>query len=261
MTTENRYRSDLQKINNLLQSSMIVYPKELVIAVLKDFFGKDTEFYSFRKDEWGFTKTPDHTDLPLDAGLKDNLTTRIFIGENNRFDIIFYPAIVVKFSGSTSTPIGNNRNQLTIQYKKVLYDDGYGNLTEVIRPDTLNTSGAWESSLTIDIFSKSLRAADEITELVSMCLTEIYFDQLYQAGVVIKPISISGVSTQDDRNDKLFRYSITVPIRTEWLRAIPINNTIEAIKFLIEFDDLSKNDPSPAYNLTIITDILLSEKI
>lgn len=261
MATNNHNRSDLEYFYNLIQSSMIVYPKELIIATLKDFFSNDTRFYSFRKDEWGFTKTPDHTDLPLGAGIKDNLTTRLFIGENNRMDIIYYPAIIVKSGGMTSTPIGINRNQGTIQYKKVLYDDGYGNLTEVSRPSTINTSGAWEGSISIDILSRSLRAADEISQLVSMCLTEIYFDQLVENGVVVKPISISGVSTQDDRNDKLFRYTITVPIRTEWLRAIPVDNLIEVINFVIEFDDLSQKFASPAHNLTIITDVILSEEL
>lgn len=261
MTTENHNRSDLYRLYDIIQASMITHPKEVIIAVLKDFFNNDSTFYSFRKDEWGYTKTPDHTDLPLGAGLEDNLTTRLFIGEYHRNDVIFYPAILVKYGGGTSTPIGINRNQFTIQYKKVLYDDGYGNLVEVTRPDTINTSGAWESSISIDIFSRSLRAADEITQLVSICLTEIYFDQLKEAGVVVKPISISGASTQDDRNDKLFRYTITVPIRTEWLRTIPIDNLVESIKFIIEFDDLSQKYPSPAYNLSIITDILLSEEL
>lgn len=240
---------------------MITHPKEVIIGVLKDFFSKDNTFYSFRKDEWGFTKTPDHTGLDLDAGLNDNQTTRIFIGEYHRNDVILYPAILVKYNGGTSTPVGINRNQCSVQYKKILYVDGYGNSQEIYRPDTINTVGAWESSISIDILSRSLRASDEITQLVSMCLTDIYFEQLYQAGVVVKPISISGVSTQDDRNDKLFRYTITAPIRTEWLRAIPVDNLVEAINFIIEFDDLSQKYPSPAYNLSIITDVLLSEQL
>lgn len=245
-------------MHHLVQSSMIVFPKEIVIAVLKHFFEQDT-FYRFVKDEWGFPKTPDHTNLPLDAGINDNLTTRLFIGENNRFDTIFYPAIIVKSSGMTYVPLSFNRNQGTIQYKKYIYDDGYGNLSEVSRPEFFNTAGTWEGSLTIDIYSKSLRAADDLAELTSMALTEIYFDQLIESGLLVKPVSISGTSTQEDRNDKLFRYTITAPIRYEWLRSIPISTLLEVVNFVIEFDDLSQSTASPAYNLTINTEQILSD--
>jgi hypothetical protein len=258
MATNNHYRSDLESLHYLVQSSMIVYPKELVISVLKDFFSQDT-FYRYVKDEWGFPKTPDHTGLPLAAGMNDDLTTRLFIGENYRFDIIYYPAIIVKSGGMTSTPLSFNRNQGTIQYKKYLYDDGYGNLSEISRPEFFNTAGAWEGSLSIDIYARSLRAADDLAQLCSMALTEIYFDQLVEAGLLVKPISISGSSAQEDRNDKLFRYTITAPIRYEWLRTIPISTLLEVINFVVEFDDLSQSTASPAYNLTIFTDQILSE--
>lgn len=258
MATNNHYRSDLQYLHNLIQSSMIVFPKEIIISVLKDFFGKDT-FYRFVKDEWGFPKTPDHTEMALDAGINDNLTTRLFIGENYRFDVIFYPAIIIKSGGMTYTPLSFNRNQGTIQYKKYIYEDGYGNTSEISRPEFFNTAGAWEGSLSIDIYARSLRAADDLTELVSMALTEIYFDQLVEAGLLVKPISISGSSAQEDRNDKLFRYTITVPIRYEWLRSIPISTLLEVVNFVIEFDDLSQSTASPAYNLTINTEQILSD--
>jgi len=258
MATNNHYKSDLQSLHHLVQSSMIVYPKELIISTLKDFFSQDT-YYRYLKDEWGFPKTPDHTDLSLGSGIKDDATTRIFIGENYRYDTIFYPAIIVKASGMSYVPLSINRNQGTIQYKKYLYEDGYGNSIEVSRPEYFNTAGVWEGNLSIDIYSRSLRAADDIAELCSMALTEIYADQLSEAGLVVKPVSISGTSAQEDRNDKLFRYTITAPIRYEWLRSIPINTLLEVVNFIVEFDDLSQSTASPAYNLTIVTDQILSE--
>jgi len=258
MATNNHYRSDLQTLHHLVQSSMIVYPKEIVIATLKDFFSKDT-FYRYVQDPWGFPKTPDHTGLSLGSGVDNDLTTRLFIGENYRFDVIFYPAIIVKFSGANYSPISFNRNQGTIQYKKYIYEDGYGNQTEVTRPEFFNTDGVWDGNLNIDIYARSLRAADDLAELCAMCLTEIYFDQLQEAGLLIKPISIGGSSAQEDRNDKLFRYTLTIPTRFEWHRSIPINTFLEIINFIVEFDDLSQSTASPAYNLTITTDQILSE--
>src|SRR5258708_1117815 len=100
MTTNNINRSDLPKIYNIIQNSMILYPKELVIATLRDFFSTDS-WYSYRHDAWGFPKTPDLTGVPLDAGFTDNITTRLFIGEAYRFDVIYYPSILVRHGGST----------------------------------------------------------------------------------------------------------------------------------------------------------------
>ncbi|MCZ2224565.1 MAG: hypothetical protein LC122_13150 [Chitinophagales bacterium] len=257
MATNNFNKSNLEYVYNIIQHSMIVFPKEIVLAVLKDFFSHD-QYYKYNNDEWGFAKTPDHTDLPLGAGINDNLTTRIFIGENYRQDIIYYPSILIKSNGSKYVPISINRNQGTIQYKKILYDDGYGNLTEISRPEYFVTAGAWEGSLTIDVKTRSLRSCDDICQLVAMALTEIYFDQLVESGLIIKPLNIGGVSTTEDRNDKLFTQSITLDIRNEYRREIPIETLIESVLFSIEFDDLSQKYPSPAINLNIDTSVTLS---
>src|ERR1700690_1148449 len=106
MSSNNFSKSLLFDLNNFVQSSMIVYPKEIIIATLRDFFSRDS-FYCYSKDAWGFANTTDHTDLPPGADLPTNfnshganqggLSTRLFIGENYRYDGIFYPAILVKF--------------------------------------------------------------------------------------------------------------------------------------------------------------------
>jgi len=266
MGSNNFYRSDLMGIYNVVQSSMIVYPKEVIIATLRDYFSKDS-YYHFSKDAFGFPNTTDHTDLPLGADLPYGpgsnpqlnpspiLPTRIFIGENYRNDSIFYPAILVKSGGSKYVPISINRNQETIRYQKILMTDGYGNETIVTKPTSIVTAGAWEGSIIIDIMTRSLRARDELVEVVGMCLTDIHFDMLHEIGVIVKPISISGTTETDDRNDKLFRQTITFDIRTEWRREIPIVNTIDAVMLAINFADLSKPNPTPAPNLTINADI------
>ena len=64
--------------------------------------------------------------------------------------------------------------------------------------------------------SRSLRARDDLVELIGMCFTEVHFETLHQIGIIVKPISVSGTSETDDRNDKLFRQTLTLDIRTEW---------------------------------------------
>lgn len=125
MATGNYFKSDLYKIHNIIQSSMIVYPKEMIIATLRDFFSKDS-YYRYISDVWGFPNTTDNTGLPIDAGLPgDDSCTRLFIGENYRYDVAFYPAILVKNSGSKSVPLSINRERGAIKYSSMQYEDGY----------------------------------------------------------------------------------------------------------------------------------------
>ncbi len=272
MGTNNFSKSDLFHIYNIIQSSMIVYPKEIIIATLRDFFSHDS-YYHFSKDQWGFPNTTDHTDLPPGADLPSGpgsnpqlnpnpiLPTRIYIGENYRYDGIFYPAILVKSGGSRYVPISINRNQGEISYSKVLFSDGYGNETTVFKPVSLVTNGAWEGSIIVDVMSRSLRARDDLVELIGMCFTEVHFDTLHDIGITVKPISISGTSETDDRNDKLFRQTLTLDIRTEWRREIPIENTIDAILLTATFADLANPNSPVAANLTINTEVSITDML
>lgn len=245
---------------------MLVYPKEIIIATLRDFFSKDS-YYHYSKNQWGFANTTDHTDLPPGADLPSGpganphlsptnpLSTRLFIGENYRYDGIYYPAILVKSGGGKYVPISINRDQGAVQYDNIIYEDGYGNQTSIRKPKSFITAGAWEGSIIIDVITRSLRSRDDLTELVAMCFTEITFDTLVDIGVIVKPISYSGTTESDDRNDKLFRQSLTLDIRTEWRREIPISNVIDAIFFAVTFEDLmSPNRPVPI-NLSINTEV------
>lgn len=274
MSSNNFFQSDLYKIHNIVQSSMLVYPKEIIIATLREFFSKDS-YYHYSKDQWGFANTTDHTDLPPGADLpsgpgarpdlnpNDILSTRLFIGEQYRYDGIYYPAILVKGGSSKYVPISLNREKGSIKYERIVLEDGYGNKTEINRPSAFITAGVWEGNINIDVLSRSLRARDDLVELIALCFTEINFETLEDIGLIIKPISIGAPSEADDRNDKLFRQSITLDIRTEWRREIPISNLIETILFTVNFADLSRPDAPVAPNLEInvvssLTDILIN---
>ena len=272
MSTNNIYTSDLYKIHNIVQSSMLVYPKEMIISTLRDFFSKDS-YYHYSKDQWGFPNTTDHTNLPLGADLPSGfgakpelsntnpLSTRLYIGENYRFDGIYYPAILVKSNGWKYTPISFNREKGGIQYEKIILEDGYGNQTLVTRPAAFITAGAWEGSVTIDVMTRSLRARDDIVELIAICFTDIRFEELADIGLIIKPLSIGSPSESDDRNDKLFRQNITLEIRTEWRREIPISNVVESILFSISFGNLEQPDSPTAENLEINSKISLTDML
>ncbi len=260
MSSNNVFKSDLYNIHNIVQSSMLIYPKEIIISALRDFFSKDS-YYHYSKDQWGFPNVTDHTDLepgadiPSPENSSSILSTRLYIGENYHKDGIFYPAILVKSGGSRYVPISINREKGSVKYEDVIYEDGYGNYTTIKRPKSFVTAGIWEGSVIIDIFSRSLRARDDLAELIGMFFSEISVDYLYDIGIIIKPPQISAPSESDDRSDKLFKLTMTLDVRTEWRREIPVENLIDAIFFVVEFQDLSNPNAPVANNLTINTDV------
>lgn len=234
---------------------MILYPKEIILATLRDYFSHDT-YYHYVKDQWGFANTVDQTDLPMDAGLQDNISTRVFIGENYRQDGQFYPAILIKSGGVKSVPISLNREEGTVNWGIRQYEDGYGNVSFFKYPKSFVFSGAWEGSIIIDVHARSPRTRDDLIQEVGLCFTDITYKSLQKAGVACKPgLSASGTTEKDDRKDKLFMQSITLEIRTEWRREIPVDNILEVINFSIDFADLSSPNPVVAQNLTINTTV------
>jgi hypothetical protein len=236
---------------------MIIFPKEVLIANLRDYFSRDS-YYHYSQDQWGFPNTPSHKDLPLGAGTTNSTidsTTRVYIGENNRFDAVFLPSILIKNNSSKSVPLSMNREMTHILYEPRLYDDGYGRQITFNNPRAFLFAGIWEGSISIEVSTRSPRVRDDLIELVSMFLTDIGFDTLKNAGVLVKPLSVSSPTDTEDRNDKIFKQSITFDIRTEWRREIPIGNIIESVKFALDFQNLSSETSVPAANLGINTEV------
>lgn len=260
MSTGVLYRSDLYNLNNIVANPLISYPKELIIGILRDFFSQDS-YYHYVRDNWGFPKVVDHTDLPSDAGINDNLTTRIFIGEKYKHDVIYYPAVLVYHAAANSVPISLNREKETVQYSAIKVVDGYGNERLYSIPTHFVFAGAWEGSLTIDVISRSSQSRDEITELISLCLIDIRFEELLRAGLLVKTLSVGSPSEADDRNDKLYRQSVTINYRTEWRREIPITNLVEMINICVDLGRVDKDPPQIAPNLTVSTSIELVDEI
>jgi hypothetical protein len=252
------YNTELYDIYYVVQNTMLRYPKDLIIASLKDFFGQDSK-YHFVSDSWGYSKTVDLTDVPADAGLYDELTTRVFIGENNRYDIIQYPAILVKAGSFRYVPISLNRNLYYVENNITEFTDGYQRRF-LPTPDKFVMAGAWEGSLNIEIQSRAVQEADDLAELVAIYLVDINWSNLSRAGVSIKPdVSIGAATETEDRNDKLHHRIITINIRGEWRREIPISNFVELITFCVEFGDTTTDNYAP--NIEVHTELELENVV
>lgn len=230
-------RTDLYNIHHIVQNSIMSYPKELIIGLLREEFSRDS-YYRYSADEFGYPKVIDHTDLELGAGFDDNEVTRIFIGEPYRFDAIMYPAILVKMTSAKSVPIAMNRNKGVVKYDKELYIDGYGNEVENYIPTHFDLAGAWEGTISIDIETRDSLTRDELVSFIMLFFTDIRFETLRKAGILVKSgqPSLGAISESEDRQqDKLYKATISIEIRTEWRRLIPVESVIERINMCVDF--------------------------
>lgn len=261
MTTNSTAHSDLYGLYNIVQGSMIMWPKELVIQQLRDFFSRDSR-YHFSMDHFGFPNTPNHTNLPQTAGYNDNLTTRLYINSAHRYDVVYYPAIIVRHGGASSVPISFNRERATVQWDNLVYEDGYGHLTTIPSPSHFIFAGSWEGTINIEIIARDPRTRDDLVELTSLLFTQIACDDMEKNGVGIKPSGVSAASGNEsiDRTDTLFKNTVTLQYRSEWRRHIPVGNIIDSINSSIEFGRVDESTPIAA-NLTINTEQTLTEVI
>jgi hypothetical protein len=96
-----------------------------------------------------------------------------------------------------------------------------------------------------------------------LLFADIRFESLRKAGVLIKSgqPSLGGITEGDDRQqDKLYKATINVEIRTEWRRLIPINNVIERINFCVDFRVLG-SDVITNPNLAISSSVSILDQI
>jgi len=253
-------KSDLYNLHNYTQNSGHAYVKEFVIDSLREYFSQDS-YYRYVRDAWGFPLTPSQENLSADAGINDSTTTRLFIGEFTRQHAQFFPAILIKSGGYRSVPIAMNRNKFSVQYDPIKYFDGYGNETIVHSPVAVLQNGAWEGQITVDLMARSNRARNELSDLCMIFFTDYHFESFYKAGIVIKSASLGGDSESDDRNDKLYKATITLEVRSEWERSIPILGALDAINICADIVNTNNPNAIPSPNLTIETTLELNDQL
>jgi hypothetical protein len=253
-------KTDLYNIYNYVQNSGQAYCKEITIEALRDFFSRDS-FYRFVRDQWGFNLTPSQEGLPLDAGINDNTTTRLFIGDYYRGDAVFFPAIFVKSGGYRYVPISMSRDKYSVKWSNIKYVDGYGNESIVRTPTHFCQDGAWEGSLNIEIQARDSQTRDELVDLCMLFLTDTMWEDFAVSGLVIKPPNAGAPAESDDRNAKIFKQTISFDFRSEWLREIPVSNIIEIINICVEIGNTNSTPETYAPNLQINTSVELAEAL
>jgi hypothetical protein len=255
------FSSDLYRLYNVVQNTQILQPKILLISALREYFAQDTK-YHYVNDEWGFPKTPDHTDLNPKAGLNDDDTTRIYIGQDNRFDIKYYPAVLIRNTGSSYFPISINQDEECVEYGYRLYIDGYGNKTSLRIPVNFIFAGAWDLTFDIDVIAEGPQDRSTIVEAINMHLQSNIRNQLTYAGLFIKNVRTGAESQEIYQNDNVYKQTISLECRGEYRRLIPITDVVEIISACIEIGHTDNNNVwLPALNETIYITLDLTNTI
>lgn len=244
------FTSDLYSLYNVVQNTSILFPKSLLISSLREYFAKDTK-YHFVDDDWGFPKTPDHTDLDPKAGYDDDATTRIYIGQEDRFDIAYYPAVLIRYSGARYMPISINQEQDCVEYGYRLYIDGYGNKHSLRIPVNFIYAGAWDLTLEVDVLAEGPQDRSSIVEAIQMHLMSNVRNELTYAGLFIKGMSLGAETKELYQNDNIYKQTISLDCRGEYRRLIPISNVVEAIVACFEVGHTTDTVWVPDPNLTI----------
>jgi len=244
------FTSDLYSAYNVIQNTQILFPKALLIAALREYFAKDTK-YHYVSDEWGFPKTPDHTDLDPAAGFYDDATTRIYIGQEDRFDIPYYPAVLVRYSGARYFPISINQEQDCVQYGYRLFIDGYGNKHSLRIPVYFIFAGAWDINIDIEVMAEGPQDRSTIVEAISMLLQSNIRNELTYDGLFIKSLSVGAETKELYQNDNIYKQTISLECMGEYRRLLPVSNVIEVITACIEVGHYTDEVWVPDPNLTI----------
>lgn len=255
MTTGSFIRTDLNDLHYVVQNTQAQIVKDIILSVLRDEFSKDA-FYRYVKNEFGFPKTPDLTNKSLNSGYDNDDSTRIFIGERYRHDTIYYPAILIRMGSVSYVPISINRNKETVKYSATKVIDEFGNEKVYTTPTHFVFAGAWEGTVSLDIHTRDIESRDELTSICSLMMQDIRYEELLRAGIAVRKVSSSGPSEDKDRDQEtLYKDSVNLEIRTEYRREIPVQNTLDAINFCIEFGHFNGDQEVIAHNLTIGTQI------
>ncbi len=249
MVSSHKAYSDLFSVANFVRQVAVSQGKNLLIDALREHFKQD-RFYRFTTDAFGFALTPDLTDLPPD--IQEERTTRIYIGDLFRYDKRYWPSIVVRHSSGRYKPVSFNQNVTTTKYRVDLVLDGYGGRSFINVPTHHVVAGAWEQSFEILIASEGIPDREELTDIVSSFLIGKARQELYEAGLFVKSVSMGGEREEDWGNDKVFLQSINVDTYSEWRREIPIDNLIETINFCFKYGLFDTNVDDFVIDSTLI---------
>tara|TARA_B100000131_G_scaffold272698_1_gene273793 strand:- start:5345 stop:6151 length:807 start_codon:yes stop_codon:yes gene_type:complete len=217
--------SNFFRDNHIVQQTAIVHPKTLLIDGLRKIFRNDSIF-TYRDDEYGFPLTPDQTGIDIDS----EYTTKILISDTFRYEVKFFPAIVIKANGGSYKPVSFNQN-MTYKYKSQAIQNDYGATKIVSTPTHRIYAGMWDLTFEVQLYSESQSELQELVDITSIALQYALWNDLRASGLFIKSLQIGAESSEQYANDYIYSTSITIGTISEWRVEIPIQNVVEKMVF------------------------------
>lgn len=214
--------------NHIVQQTAIVHPKTLIIDGLRKVFRNDS-IYTYRDDEYGYPLTPDHTGVDVDT----DATTKILISDTYRYEVKFFPAIVIKSGGGSYKPLSFNQN-MTYKYRTDYIQNDYGAVREVKTPTHRIYAGRWELGFEVSIYSESQSELEELVDIVSLALQYVLWNELRANGLFISQLRVGAENAEPYANDYVYNTSVSLTTLSEWRVEIPIENLVEKIAFSIQ---------------------------
>ena len=214
--------------NHVVQQTAIVHPKTLLIDGLRKVFRQDSIF-TYRDDDFGYPITPDQTGVDVDS----DATTKILISDAYRYEVKFFPAIVVKSSGGSYKPISFNQN-MTYKHRADYITNDFGSTRKVMTPTHRVYAGRWELGFEVGIYSESQSELEELVDITSLALQYVLWNELRANGLFINQVRIGAESAEPYANDYVYNTAISLSTLSEWRVEIPIENIVEKVAFSIE---------------------------
>jgi len=214
--------------NYIVQQTAIVHPKTLLIDGLRKVFRNDSIF-TYRDDEYGYPLTPDQTGIDIDS--ED--TTKILISDAYRYEVKFFPAIVVKSNGGSYKPLSFNQN-MTYKYRTDYVETDYGTRKVVSTPTHRVYAGRWDLAFDLGIYSESQSELEELVDIVSMAIQYVLWNELRANGLFVHQVRIGAETAEPYANDYVYSSTISLSTFSEWRVEIPIDNIVERIAFSIQ---------------------------
>ena len=225
---EHRVFSNFFSDHSIVQNVAIVQPKNLLISSLRDIFRTDSLF-TYRDDKYGYPLTPDLTGMDIDS----ELTTKVLISDVYRYEVKFFPAIVIRANGGTYKPVSFNQN-MTLKHREDIIENSYGSISKIKTPTHRVYAGMWDLSFDVMIYSESHSELEELTEITSMALQYSLWQDLRASGLFIKSLSIGGENAEPYANDFVYSQNITLNTFSEWRVEIPLDSIIEKLVFYFD---------------------------
>lgn len=232
---DHRVFSDFFANNHIVQNVAIVQPKNLLIQSLRDLFRRDSIF-TYRDDEFGFPLTPDMTGKSIDT----IDSTKILISDIFRYDVKFYPAVVIKHNGGSYKPLSFNQDG-TYKYRIDYIENAQGARRKISTPTHKVYAGKWELNIEVGVYCESLSELQELIDILSIALQHVLWNDLRASGLFIQGLSIGGESSEPYANDYIYSQNLSLRCLSEWRVEIPIENIIEQIVF--SFDSVKTDIP------------------